>query len=468
MIPLTLAEIADATDGAVHGEPGTVVTGEPFLDSRAVVPGGLFVAMRGEHVDGHEYAGAAHAAGAAAVLAERPTHAPTVVVADPEVALGRLARHVLDRLPDVTVLALTGSQGKTGTKDYLAAILSDAGPTVATLGNLNNELGVPLTVLRATADTAYLVVEMGARHEGNIAYLCTIARPRVAAVLNVGSAHLGEFGSREAIARTKGEIVEALPADGTAVLPGWPDPWLDGLADRTTARVVSFGWPTADVFADQAEDDDLMRMSFLLHHGGDAAPVRLHQVGAHQMINATAAAAMAVAVGVPVPAAAAALTAARPASRWRMEVHERADGVTVINDAYNANPDSMVAALDTLHRIGRRGRRTIAVLGAMRELGERHDAEHRSVGATASAARVDALVVVGDEARGIADGARAADGWAGALVVTAGRDEALTWLRNNVLPGDVVLVKASRGVALEHVADGLLADAPRPEGEPLA
>ena len=135
---------------------------------------------------------------------------------------------------------------------------------MATLGNLNNELGVPLTVLRATADTAYLVVEMGARHEGNIAYLCTIARPRVAAVLNVGSAHLGEFGSREAIARAKGEIVEALPADGTAVLPGWPDPWLDGLADRTTARVLTFGWPTADVVADRAEDDDLMRMSFVL------------------------------------------------------------------------------------------------------------------------------------------------------------------------------------------------------------
>ena len=220
MIPLTLAEIADATDGAVHGPADTVVTGEAFLDSRAVVPGGLFVAMHGAHVDGHQYAHAAHAAGAAAVLAAHPTGAPTVVVADPEVALGLLARRLLDRLPDITVLALTGSQGKTGTKDYLAAILSAAGPTVATLGNLNNELGVPLTVLRATADTAYLVVEMGARHEGNIAYLCTIARPRVAAVLNVGSAHLGEFGSREAIARAKGEIVEALPADGTAVLPG--------------------------------------------------------------------------------------------------------------------------------------------------------------------------------------------------------------------------------------------------------
>ena len=166
---------------------------------------------------------------------------------------------------------------------------------MATHGNLNNELGVPLTVLRATADTAYLVVEMGARHEGNIAYLCTIARPRVAAVLNVGSAHLGEFGSREAIARTKGEIVEALPADGTAVLPGWPDPWLDGAGrphHRPGAR-PSAG-RRADVFADRAEDDDLMRMSFLLaHDGGDAAPVRLHQVGAHQMINATAAAAMA-------------------------------------------------------------------------------------------------------------------------------------------------------------------------------
>ena len=209
MIPMTLAEIAAVVDGEVHGDAALTVTGPAYLDSRDPVDGGLFVAIVGEQVDGHDYVAGAHA-----VLGSRPTAAPTVVVADPVAALGRLARHVLDRL-DATVLALTGSQGKTGTKDYLAAVLAAAGPTVATAGNLNNEYGVPITVLRADSTTAYLVVEMGARGIGHIAYLCEIAPPSVAAVINVGTAHIGEFGSREAIAAAKGEIVEALPADGS-------------------------------------------------------------------------------------------------------------------------------------------------------------------------------------------------------------------------------------------------------------
>ena len=194
------------------------MTGGAFLDTRTPEPGGLFVALVGEHVDGHDFADAAGAAGAVAVLGSRPTELPTVVVDDVADALGRLARHVLDRLPDVIVLAMTGSQGKTGTKDYLAHVLAEEGPTIATRGNFNNELGVPLTVLRATPETRFLVVEMGARGVGHIARLCTIAPPHVAAVLNVGTAHIGEFGSREAIAVAKGEIVEALGADGTAVL----------------------------------------------------------------------------------------------------------------------------------------------------------------------------------------------------------------------------------------------------------
>ena len=216
MIEMTLAEIADVVGGVAHGE--ATVTGGAFLDTRTPEPGGLFVAVVGEHVDGHDYAATASDAGAAAALGSRPTELPTVVVDDVTAALGRLARHVVDRLPDVVVLAMTGSQGKTGTKDYLAHVLGEAGPTVATRGNFNNELGVPLTVLRATAETRYLVVEMGARGVGHVAELCRIAPPRVAAVLNVGTAHIGEFGSREAIALAKGEIVEALPPDGTAVL----------------------------------------------------------------------------------------------------------------------------------------------------------------------------------------------------------------------------------------------------------
>ena len=216
MIAMTTAEIAEVVGGVAHGD--ATVTGPAFFDSRAVEPGGLFLAVAGERVDGHAYAEGAVAAGAAAVLGSRPTGVPTVVVDDPVVALGLLARHVRDRLPDLTVLALTGSQGKTGTKDYLAQVLAAAGETVATAGNLNNEIGVPVTVLRASETTRFLVVEMGARGVGHISYLCGIARPTIAGVLNVGTAHLGEFGSRETIAVAKGEIVEGLPADGVAVL----------------------------------------------------------------------------------------------------------------------------------------------------------------------------------------------------------------------------------------------------------
>jgi UDP-N-acetylmuramoyl-tripeptide--D-alanyl-D-alanine ligase len=448
MIPMTLAEIASVVDGEVHGDAALTVTGPAYLDTRDPVDRGLFVAIVGERVDGHDYVAGAHA-----VLGSRPTSAPTVVVTDPVAALGRLARHVLDRL-DATVLALTGSQGKTGTKDYLAAVLADAGPTVATAGNLNNEYGVPITVLRADTSTAYLVVEMGARGIGHIGYLCEIAPPSVAAVINVGTAHIGEFGSREAIAAAKGEIVEALPADGAAVLNA-DDALTSAMASRTEATVLTFG-ESGDVSWRGVELDDLGRPTFEIGYDGTWLPVTLTQTGRHQVVNAAAAAALAVAAGVPFAATVATLGTAVPASRWRMEVRERHDGLIVVNDAYNANPASMLAALDALAGIGARSdRRTVAVLGEMLELGADADESHREVGRAAAAAGVDVVVVVGEEARGIAEGLGAAE-WNGTVVPTAGRDEALEWVRKNVAAEDVVLVKASRGVALEVVADELL------------
>ena len=454
MIPMTLAEIAAVVGGTVDGDPGTVVTGEAFLDSRSPVPAGLFVAVPGERVDGHDYAERAHHGGAAGVLAARPTGVPGVLVDDPVEALGRLARHVLDQL-DVTVLALTGSQGKTGTKDYLAQVLATAGPTVATAGNFNNELGVPLTVLRADRDTAYLVVEMGARGIGHIAYLCEIAPPRVAAVINVGTAHLGEFGSREAIAVAKGEIVEALPADGTAVVNA-DDDLTAPMVGRTSATPLTFGRGGHVTWRD-VELDDLGRPSFELGHDGRWCPVRLTQSGVHQVLNAAAAAAMALAAGLPLQQVADALTAAQPLSRWRMEIHERSDGLVVVNDSYNANPASMTAAIDALVAIGgRRDGRTVAVLGEMKELGAGALEDHRAVGRAAATAGVDVVVAVGEPARGIAEGAEGSAGWPGVALHTAGRDEALSWVRKNVAAQDVVLVKASRGAALEVVADGLL------------
>ncbi|MEZ5092367.1 UDP-N-acetylmuramoyl-tripeptide--D-alanyl-D-alanine ligase [Nocardioides sp.] len=455
MISMTLAQIAEAVAGVVVGPPDLVVSGEPFLDSREPVPEGLFVAVAGEHVDGHDYAAAAVDRGAAAVLASRDVGVPAVLVDDVVAALGRLARAVLDRLPDLTVLALTGSQGKTGTKDFLGHVLAAAGPTVATRGNLNNELGVPLTALRCTGDTRFLVVEMGARGVGHIGYLCSIAPPRVAAVLNVGTAHLGEFGSVEGIARAKGEIVESLPADGVAVLNA-DDPRTAAMASRTAARVLTFG-SAGEVAWRDVTADDLGRPAYSLGFAGEWLPVRLSQVGSHQVANATAAAAMALAAGVPLGLVAEALNRPAPGSRWRMELHQRDDGLVVVNDAYNANPASMRAALDALRDLGRRRGRTFAVLGEMRELGPGAGALHRDVGGYAAACEVDVVVAVGPEAAAIAAGARHAPGWAGLAVDTAGRDAALAWVRNNVTAGDVVLVKASRGAALEVLAEGLLA-----------
>lgn len=466
MIPLRLTELAAAAGGEVHGEHGVadlVVDGEAYLDSRNPVPGGLFVAVVGERVDGHDYADGAHA-----VLGSRPTGAPTVVVADPVVALGRLARHVVDRLP-ATVLAMTGSQGKTGTKDFLAHVLAQDGEgVVATAGNLNNELGVPLTVLRADPATRHLVVEMGARGIGHIGYLCELAAPSIAAVLNVGTAHIGEFGSREAIAAAKGEIVEALPAEGTAVLNA-DDDLVAAMAPRTAARVATFG-ERGDVTWRGLELDDLGRASFLLGEAGAGEqwhPVRLRASGAHQVANAAAAAALARAAGLGLEQVAGALSTAEPASRWRMELHERPDGLLVVNDAYNANPASMRSALATLGEIGRRRRRrTVAVLGVMRELGGDHDAGHREVGEAVAASGVDVLVVVGEESRGIAEGARAAGGWPGEAILTASRDDATAWVRENAQASDVVLVKASRGAELDRLADALLtATTDPPEGD---
>jgi UDP-N-acetylmuramoyl-tripeptide--D-alanyl-D-alanine ligase len=276
----------------------------------------------------------------------------------------------------------------------------------------------------------------------------------VAAVINVGTAHIGEFGSRKAIAAAKGEIVEALPVDGTAVLNA-DDELTMAMTSRTRARKLTFG-ERGDIAWRGVELDDLGRPTFEIGYDDEWLPITLTQTGRHQVANAAAAAAMAVAAGVPFATAVATLGSAVPASRWRMEVRERDDGLIVVNDAYNANPASMVAALEALAGIGaRRRRRTVAVLGEMLELGADAAESHREVGRAAAAAGVDVVVVVGDEARGIAEGLGDAE-WDGSVVQAAGRDEAMEWVRKNVAAEDVVLVKASRGVALEVVADDLL------------
>ncbi|MFC8515595.1 UDP-N-acetylmuramoyl-tripeptide--D-alanyl-D-alanine ligase [Streptomyces sp. NPDC057257] len=450
MIPLGLPEIAAIVGPAIVG--GTVdadvtVTAPAVLDGRRAEPGGLFVAFAGEHVDGHDYAGQAGLAGAVAVLGSRPTPLPTVVVEDVQRALQSLAAHVVARLRHgLTVAALTGSQGKTGTKDLLAAVLSSTAPTVATIGSLNNELGVPLTMLRADVATRFLVLEMGARHVGDIAQLTGLAAPDIAVVLNVGQAHLGEFGSRAAIARAKGELVRGLAPGGTAVLNA-DDPRVTAMRALTDGPVLTFGRAEhADVRVLDLALDRLGRPSFTLRTAHASARVTLPLVGAHQALNASAAVAAGLAAGVPLDAAAAALATAS-LSKWRMERRDLACGATLLNDSYNANPDSTRAALDALAAVD--GRRRIAVLGEMLELGAAAEAEHRAIGRYA-ACRADVVVAVGEAARAIADGAGER-----ALAV-ADRDAAVDWLRGHLTAGDVVLVKASRGARLDEVAAALV------------
>jgi UDP-N-acetylmuramoyl-tripeptide--D-alanyl-D-alanine ligase len=460
MIAMTLEEVAAATGGRVHAPSGVDpaalrVTGPPFLDSRAAEPDGLFVAVAGEHVDGHDFAAAAVGNGAAAVLACRPVDAPAVLVPDTVAALGRLASHVLERLPDLRVVGLTGSQGKTGTKDLLAQLLEASGPTVAPVGSFNNELGVPLTALRADPGTQNLVLEMGARGIGHIRYLTDMVRPSVAVVLNVGVAHLGEFGSRAGIAQAKGELVEALPDDGVAVLNA-DDPLVMGMAERTRASVLTFGTsPAADVRVSALELDPRGRPRFTLTTPDGSAPVLLPLTGEHQALNAAAAAAVAHWAGSGVQRTVQLLGEVVPRSPWRMEIHDRDDGVTVINDAYNANPDSMRAALKTLAAIGGGRRRTVAVLGEMLELGESSREEHDALGRLAVRLDVSRLVVVGEGARHIHLGASLEGSWADESVFVPDVDAAVRLLREDLGPGDVVLVKASRAAGLEHVAAAL-------------
>ncbi len=467
MIALTLAEVAELTGGALTGPVDATVSGKVTLDSRTVAAGDLFVAVAGERVDGHDFLSGAAAAGAVAAITTRADDAlPTVVVDDPVVALGRLAAGVHARLAagGLRTVGITGSSGKTSTKDLLGQVLAAAGPTVSPPGSYNNDIGLPLTVLDADEATRFLVLEMGSRGRGHIARLCRVARPQVGVVLNVGSAHLGEFGSADAIAVAKGELVEALPRDGAAVLNA-DDPRVLGMAPRTIARVVTTGrGPDADVRAVDVTLDDSARARFTLSAGGEQHPVTLQVVGEHQVANALSAAGAALAVGMTPAAVATALSAAGPRSRWRMEVDRRDDGVTVVNDAYNANPESMRAALGAL--AGLPGARRIAVLGGMGELGADAAREHERLGRDAAAAGVDLVVAVGPDAIGIADGAAAAGRRAGEESVHVPDRAAARELLSEVLrPGDVVLVKASRSYGLEVLAADLLAAGSRPDGD---
>ncbi len=464
MISMTLGEVAAATGGVLVGPPSAAeltVDGPVTTDSRECRAGSLYVARVGEHADGHSFAAAAGAAGAVGVLAERSlTDLPCVVVDDSQLAFGRLAREVVRRCPGLLVVGITGSSGKTSTKDLLASVLSTVGPTVAPVNSLNSEIGVPLTVCRVERDTRYLVAELGARGVGHVAYLAGVAAPTIGVVLNVGVAHLGEFGSVAAIAQAKGELVEALPADGLAVLNA-DDPLVAAMASRSQARVVLVGESDgADVRAAEVRLDAAGRPSFVLRAPGGSAPVTLQLHGRHHVGNALAVAAVALEVGLTLDQVAVSLSAAVAGSRWRMEVTDRADGVTVVNDAYNANPDSMRAALRALQAMGRPDggarRRTWAVLGEMFELGPGTVAEHHGVGAFAAQHDIDVVVAVGAGGAPLADGARSGGG-AVAVIEVADAEAAYRLLEEQCRAGDVVLLKSSRDAGLRFLGDRLTA-----------
>lgn len=473
-----LSQLAELAGGELHlpeAAPPGPVGPDVVIDARQATPGSVFVAIPGERVDGHDFTGQAANNGALAVIGTRVTDAPIahVVVDDSVAALSRLAKGLVaaEQERGLTAIAVTGSSGKTSTKDLMAQLFEDAGPTVSPVGSFNNEIGVPLTACGVTDRTRFLVSEMGARGPGHIEWLTSLVRPDVALVLNVGTAHLGEFGGREGIAQAKGEIIEALEPQGWAVLNA-DDELVAAMAPRTKGHLA--WWTRTDfartggvapaggllVRAVDIEPNSLQQYGFRLVVERDGStwdePVQLQGLGSHQVDNALAAATAAIAAGLEPEVVAQSLSDATARSHWRMEMVVRPDGLAILNDAYNANPDSMRAALETFGQVAasRRaehaGARAVAVLGDMLELGEGSDELHREAGRQAARAGITEVVAVGEQAEHIAAGAR--EGGAQARVMTP--DEVADALA--LAPVDVVMVKASRGIALEKVAQALV------------
>lgn len=462
MIALTLDEIARAVDGSVHPEAARsrVVDGPVETDSREIVPGGVFVARVGESQDGHDFAASAADRGAALLIVERPLplDVPQIVVADGTAALAALAKDVVARVRAggrLRIVGITGSNGKTTTKNLLREILGRVGATVASHASFNNAVGGPMTMLRITAETEYLVAEMGASAPGDIARLVDLARPDVGVVLKVGLAHAGGFGSIEATARAKSEMVTGLADDAVAVL-NRDDPRVAAMADVTRARVAWFGLvadpATGGTTADDIDATATGTTFTLLTPGGQARRVRFRVLGEHHVSNAMAAAATATALGVDPDTIVAGLEAVTRAERWRMEVLATTP-VTIINDAYNASPDSMAAALKALAQIA--PGRSVAVLGAMTELGETAGEEHDRIGLLAVRLNIGQLLVVGPAARRMHVSATEQGSWNGESLYAETVEEAEALLAAIIEPGDTVLVKSSNAAGLRHLGDRL-------------
>ena len=441
MIRLKVAQIADIVGGTLNVEGNQEVWLAPVFDSRKATPGSFFLALVGEQADGHSYIKDALDNGAVFALVSKPVNYPNIKVDDVLVALGKLAAYVRLQLPNLKVIGITGSQGKTTTKDLLQHILQSIGPTIAPENSFNNELGAPLNLLRCDEQTKFCIAELGARHLGDISNLASIVKPDFGIVLKVGSAHLSEFGSRENIAKAKGELIKSLPSDGVAIL-GLYDEFTPRMAEGFAGRVITFGESAAaDV---RAADVEIREGSphFDLVDGEGRVSVGMRLIGAQQIPNALAAAAAAIALGVSNDHIATALSTAENRSKWRMQLHEL-PGLLIINDAYNAAPESMEAALFSLRLFAQeRGGSAWAFLGKMHELGASSGQAHEKIGTLARDLGVDHLVAINAKEYGASLNY---ENWEKALE-----------LMNEFAPGDVVLVKASRAEGLERLAQALI------------
>jgi UDP-N-acetylmuramoyl-tripeptide--D-alanyl-D-alanine ligase len=465
MIPMTLAETAQAVSGTLHlhgdDTAETVVSGLVDTDSRLMGPGTIFVAKPGEVTDGHRFVGAAAAAGSALAIVERHLDEPVsqIVVPDAVQALADLARVVVARVRergDLKIVGITGSNGKTTTKNLLARILQDEGETVAPRNSYNNEVGAPVTMLRVTESTRYLVSEFGASRIGRIAELAGLVTPDIGAVLMVGLAHAGGFGGVEATQKAKTELVEAVRPGGTAVLNA-DDPRVAAMARVAEERGVAVRWfgrsTAAQVRADDVEVTAAGTTCTVVA-GSERHPLRLRVLGEHHVMNALAAITIAETLGVPIATSIARLETVEIAERWRMQPLG-SDRVRIVNDAYNASPDSMAAALRTIAQIAEPGQRKVAVLGAMSELGEQAGEEHDRVGLLAVRLRFERIVVVGSAARRLYLAAIGEGSWDGEAVFFETQDEAFDYLKHELRDGDRVLVKSSNAAGLRHLGDRL-------------
>jgi len=450
MIAMKASQIASVINGTLSGED-VLVTSAPVIDSRKAVPGSLFLAIQGENVDGHDFVSDAFSHGAVLALTSKSVDHAHILVEDVVVALGKLAQHVRSNLLNLTVIGITGSQGKTTTKELLASILSAAAPTVAPQGNFNNEIGAPISLLHCTEETKYCIVEMGARHAGDIAHLCSIAQPNIGVVLKVGTAHLGEFGSIEAIARTKSELIASLAPESTAIL-GTYDRFTPEMAQLHKGKSMTFGEnPDCDIRATDIEvREGRAHFDLVTPEGRSAVGLRI--VGLHQVANALAVAAVTTVLGFSLDQIASGLSTAESHAKWRMEINEL-PSLVLINDAYNASPEAMAAALQTLVFFAQeRGGESWAFLGKMHELGESSDADHAAIGTLASELGIDHLVCVGapEFASEIASSS------ATTVHQCADIEEAIA-VAGNINKGDVLLVKASRSEGLEKLAEAISA-----------